>query len=367
MLRRKYNRKKIGFLFLGLFLLLAIFLSIKLASFYNNIYTKKNGSGIIKKPYVEKTAYNILIMGYGGAGHQGAYLTDTMMVAHIDTKKRDSTLISIPRDIWVRVPTSSGSKFHSKINAVYQMGLFPNNYPDIPAKYEGEQGAGELVKEVVKTVTGLEIDNYVAIDFAGFEKGVDLLGGVDISVARTFDDFEYPIAGYEDDLCGKQESDLPELEKIATESPEIAFPCRYEHLHFDAGLQHMDGVTALKFVRSRHSNEDGGDLARASRQQLFLDSVKSQVISLGFIPKAIPLLDELGDHIKTDVDPILANKLILSAEVGEDYTMSQFVLDDKAYITATTSSNGQFILIPTLGEDKWSAVHKAIAGGEGGI
>lgn len=360
MLRRKYSRKKTWLILLGLFLALAVYLCIKFAGFYNNIYTKKSSPGIVKKPYVEKTAYNILIMGYGGYGHQGAYLTDTMMVAHIDTKKRSSTLISIPRDIWVRVPTTSGDIFHSKINAVYQMGLFPKNYPDIPAKYEGEQGAGELVKEVVKTVTGLEIDNYVAIDFAGFEKGVDTIGGVDIMVARTFDDVEYPIAGHEDDLCGKQESDLPELEKIATESPELAFPCRYEHLHFDAGIQHMDGVTALKFVRSRHSNEDGGDFARASRQQLFLDSVKNQVISLGFIPKAIPLLDELGDHIKTDVDPVLANKLVLSTEVGEDYTLSQFVLDDEAYIRSSISANGQFILIPTRGEDKWESVRLSI-------
>lgn len=366
MRRRNTIRKRaiiVGTLVLSL-ILIGFFL--KIFSFYNNIYTKKSGNIPVKTP-VEKTAYNILLMGYGGAGHEGAYLTDTMMVAHIDTKSREATLISIPRDIWVKVPTESGDSFHSKINAVYQMGLFPKNYSDIPNRYHGEQGAGELVGIAVKQVTGLTIDNYVSIDFTGFEKAVDTLGGVDVPVAITFDDFEYPLTGHEDDVCGKTEEELPELEKIATESPELAFPCRYEHLHFDAGLQHMDGATALKFVRSRHSSQDGGDFGRARRQQLFLEAIKKEVISLGFIPKIIPLMDELADHIHTDIDPIFANKLLLGSQVGEEYTNKQFVLDDNDYIKASYSDAGQFILIPNQGIDKWSTVHKALANFIAGI
>ncbi len=360
MRRRNTTRKRA--LLVGGFVLLLILIgfTVKIFSFYNNIYTKKPGSVPVKTP-VEKTAYNILLMGYGGAGHDGAYLTDTMMVAHIDTKSRAATLISIPRDIWVKVPTKSGDSFHSKINAVYQMGLFPKNYPDIPSQYHSEQGAGELVGLAIKQVTGLVVDNYVAIDFTGFERAVDTLGGVDVPVAITFDDFEYPITGHEDDLCGKTEEDLPELEKIATDSPELAFPCRYEHLHFDAGVQHMDGVTALKYVRSRHSDQDGGDFGRARRQQLFLEAIKKEVVSLGFIPKIIPLMDELANHIQTDVDPIFANKLLLGSQVGEDYTSKQFVLDDNDYIKTAYSEAGQFILIPNGGIDKWATVHMAIA------
>ena len=56
---------------------------------------------------------------------------------------------------WVKVPTDSGDSFHSKINAVYQMGLFPENYPDLPKHYEGEQGAGELVGLVIQQVLSL--------------------------------------------------------------------------------------------------------------------------------------------------------------------------------------------------------------------
>lgn len=361
-MRRKTNTRKQVVIISGIITLVVIAgFILKLFTFYNNIYTKKSASGIPIKTPVEKTAYNILLMGYGGANHEGAYLTDTMMVGHIDTKKREATLISIPRDIWINVPTKSGDSFHSKINAVYQMGLFPRSYPDIPTKYHGEQGAGELVGETVKQVTGLTIDNYIAIDFAGFEKAVDTLDGVDVPVAITFDDSEYPLVGHEDDLCGKTEADLPELEKIATESPELAFPCRYEHLHFDAGLQHMNGATALKYVRSRHSDQDGGDFGRARRQQLFLEAIKKELISLGFIPKIIPLMDELADHIQTDIDPVFANKLLLGSQVGADYISKQFVLDDNDYIRPAYSDGGQFILISNQGVDKWSTVHTALA------
>lgn len=359
-MRRRTNTKLNIALFAGIavFFILGSF-TFKMWSFYKNIHTKKAPSTVVKKP-VEKTSFNFLLMGYGGANHEGAYLTDTIMVAHLDTKTRKATLISIPRDIWVKIPTQSGDSFHSKINAVYQMGLYPKNYPDLPEKFHGEQGAGELVGLVINQVTGLTIDNYVAIDFAGFEKTVDTLGGIDIPVAITFDDLEYPITGHEDDLCGKSESDLPELEKIATDSPEIAFPCRYEHLHFDAGIQHMDGATALKYVRSRHSEQDGGDFARARRQQNFLEALKKEVISLGFIPKIIPLMDKLADHIQTDVDPLFANKLLLDSQVGKEYIQRHFVLDDKNYIKVSRSAIGQFILIPNEGIDRWEVVHKAI-------
>ncbi|MGB4966320.1 MAG: LCP family protein [Microgenomates group bacterium] len=360
-MRRRNNSKKRIALIVGivLFLIISGVIFFKIYSFYNNIYTKKSPNIPVKTP-VEKTAYNILLMGYGGAGHEGAYLTDTMMVAHIDTKTKKATLISIPRDIWVKVPTDSGDSFHSKINAVYQMGLFPESYPDLPEHYEGEQGAGELVGLVIQQVTGLTVDNYIAIDFAGFEKTVNTLGGIDVPVAVAFDDPEYPLTGHEDDLCGKPESELPELEKIATDSPEIAFPCRYENLHFSAGTQRMDGATALKFVRSRHSEQDGGDFARARRQQLFLEALKKEVISIGFLPKIIPLMDDLADHIHTDVDPVFANKLLLGSQVGQEYTQQQFVLDDGDYIKVGRSEIGQFILIPKAGIDKWQAVHRAL-------
>ena len=329
------------------------FLIFKLISFYNDIHTPSVASGVQDKP---KNIYNILLLGYGGGMHQGAYLTDTMIVAHVDLEKKKAVLISIPRDIWVKVPTRSDS-FYSKINAVYQMGLFPEDYPDLDRKYISSENPSGLVKKVVGDVTGLKIDYYVAVDFQGFVNAIDTLGGVDINVTNSFTDPEYPIEGKEDDLCGKKEEDLPELEKIATESAVLAFPCRYETVTFTKGLTQMDGETALKFARSRHSLEDGGDFRRAQRQQQVIDAVKNKVLSINFIPKIVPFIDELGDHITTDVK---ADRFILEGPNASKYSIATYVISDE-FMTQTRSENGQYIIVPRTGIDDWDEIHTVIS------
>ncbi len=330
-----------------------IFFISKLIGFYNNIHTPIVKKGEKDKP---KNTYNILLLGYGGGMHQGAFLTDTMMVAHVDLEKEKVVLISIPRDIWVKVPTKS-EDFYSKINAVYQMGLFPENYPDLDTEYiDSKENPSGIVKKVVGDVTGLEIDYYVAVDFQGFVNAIDTLGGVEINVITSFSDAEYPIEGKDDDLCGKKEEDLPELEKIATESAVLAFPCRYETVTFTKGLTQMDGETALKFARSRHSLEDGGDFRRAQRQQQVIDAVKNKVLSINFIPKIVPLIDELGDHVKTDIK---ADRFILEGPSASKYSIATYVISDE-FLAEDRSDNGQYIIIPRTGIDEWDEIHKII-------
>src|SRR3989338_5932714 len=166
-----------------------VFFFIRVAGFYQRIYSPK--STVVKKAPVEKSAYNILLLGYGGGNHDGTYLTDTMILAHIDLKKKLAVLISIPRDVWVKVPTKSGSGFHSKINSIYELQLFPREYPDVRNK--------DLTSRVVAGITGLQIDNYITVDFDGFTKIVDILGGIDVSVEKSFTDVRYPIEGKDKD------------------------------------------------------------------------------------------------------------------------------------------------------------------------
>ncbi len=344
---------------LAIFIGLVLLRGLKLLS---SINTKSSiwGKAIPK----EKKVFSLLVMGYGGPGHDGAYLTDTMMVMRIDLENNKAVIISIPRDIWVRIPTGEDEEeFNSKINSVYQVGLFKKNYPAVPDKYAGEQGASELVKEVVGKIVGFEIDNYVAIDFNGFKKAVDTLGGVDITVERSFTDPLYPIDGNEEELCGVDPTDtakFEELEKIATESPEVAYPCRYETLNFKAGRQHMDAVTALKFVRSRHSLEDGGDFGRAKRQQLFLDALRNRILSIGFIPKIIPLMNDLEENLKTDIPLELIQKFLSEAPTMKEYVFSQIVLTTDNYLEHDISEDGQYILVSVDGNGVWTTLHKDI-------
>jgi len=328
-------------------------------NFYNKIYNPNLSKSIKKQEITKKTSYNFLLLGYAGGNHQGTFLTDTIIIAHVNKKDKRVVLISVPRDVWVKIPTKSKDNFHAKINTVYQMGLYPKNYPDVNISYIKESSVG-LLSHIIKQIIGLDIDNYITVDFAGFVKAIDVLGGVNVNVETAFDDTKYPIEGKEEDLCGKEQSEQEELEKIATESPELAYPCRYELIHFDAGSQIMTGEAALKFVRSRNSDQDGGDFGRAKRQQTLLEALKEQVLSVGFIPKIIPLLDELGNHIETDIPLDQMQKLLSEVKNTNDYTIKRIVITNNDYLDYSRSEDGQFILIPKAGIDKWSGVKKWI-------
>ena len=343
----------------GVILVIIITFILLINNFYNKIYNPKLSQSIKKQEVIKKTSYNFLLLGYAGGNHQGTFLTDTIIIVHIDKKNKNVVLISVPRDVWVKIPNKSKEDFHVKINTVYQMGLYPKNYPDVNKSYTKESSVG-LLNYIIEQIIGLNIDNYITVDFSGFVKAIDILGGVNVNVETAFDDIKYPIEGKEDDLCGKEIAEQGELEKIATKSPELAYPCRYELIHFDEGSQIMTGEAALKFVRSRNSNQDGGDFGRAKRQQVLLEAVKEQVLSVGFIPKIIPLLDELSDHIETDIPLEQMQKLLSELKNTNDYTIKRIVITNNDYLDYSRSEDGQFILIPKAGIDKWSGVKKWI-------
>jgi len=364
--------KKVTIIIIGIFLALGIFYFLKIPRSNNKV-------GVLPSPKPEKTTYNFLLLGLGGGVHEGTYLTDTIMVAHVDTKIKKATLFSIPRDLWVSLPTKSGSDFHTKINAVYQLELFPKDYPDLKKI---------STTTIISQITGLPIDGYVSVNFEGFTKAIDILGGIDVEVKRSFIDAEYPIEGKEKELCDKDTEELfkkaepfitpgfnpderdrqfkdnPKLEefiKNASSSPELAFPCRYEKLEFKKGPNHLDGETALKFARSRHSADDGGDFNRALRQQQVIEAIKDKVINLGFIPKIIPLMNEFKKDVKTDISLDIIKKFISQADKTKEYQITTFVLTDQNVLKNAVSDDKQYILIPREGMDNWSGIKEIIS------
>lgn len=189
---------------------------------------------------------NFLVMGIGGGNHEGADLTDSIFFVSIDKTLGDTALISIPRDLWVY-------SLRAKINTAYHYG-----------NQKQTNGGFILAKSAISEVLNQPVDYVVIIDFSGFEKLIDRLGGIDVKVARTLDDYQFPITGKEDDLCGGD--------------PE--YKCRYEHLHVESGVVHMDGALALKYVRSRHAEgEEGTDYDRSRRQQEVILAIRNKVFS----------------------------------------------------------------------------------------
>ncbi len=217
----------------------------------------------------DRDRINILLLGVGGKNHDGAWLTDTIMVASIEPKEKKVALLSIPRDLTIPIEGMGWRK----INSV-----------DSFAEQQNPGSGGEATSQAVSHLLNIPIDYYFRVDFTGFQKIIDELGGVDVYVDNTLDDYDYPVLGMED-----------------------AYPysARYEHLHVDKGLQHMDGSLALKFARSRHGvGSEGSDFARAKRQQKIIEAVKAKLLSMNvlFEPRTVSnIISDVNDNISTDL------------------------------------------------------------------
>jgi anionic cell wall polymer biosynthesis LytR-Cps2A-Psr (LCP) family protein len=205
---------------------------------------------IAGKPLVQNSGRtNIVILGTGGDGHEGPDLADTIIFVSIKLDTGKTTLISIPRDLWV-------PSLRAKINTAYHYG------------FEKQATAGGLLlaKSAVSESLEQPVHYAIKVDFSVFVRAIDLMGGLDVNVDRGFTDRMYPIPGKESDPCDGD----PETK------------CRYEVISFASGPQHMDGQTALKFVRSRHSDDsqEGTDFARSKRQEKIISAIRSKLLSV---------------------------------------------------------------------------------------
>ena len=280
-------------------------------------------------------------VGNGEIRHNG-FLTDTIIVASVDKNSKQVSMISIPRDVWVKVPNFGKVKgAQGKINSIYSLGE-SNNYPD--------GGGMGLLKDVVEQTLGIEDIHYTTrVDFDSFRKGIDSLGGVDIVVEKSFDDYRYPAEGKEKTFC-----------KDGTDS------CRFEHLHFTAGLTHMSGNTALKYARSRQgTNGEGSDFARAARQQKVLVAAKDKALKTENLldpTKINSLFKDLGESIETDIDISAMVALYKLSKEVDTSKINNLVLsnasDNYLYVAPAGQYGGAYALLPK--GNSWLEVHKAV-------
>ncbi len=245
---------------------------------------------------------NILVLGIGGQGHEAPNLSDTIMVISFDPKTKDAAMLSIPRDLYVKIPaTEKTGVQYGKINAA-------NVY-----------GGPELAARVVSNVIGVPIHYYVLIDFSGFRQAIDAVGGIDINVPTAIYDSTYPCDNERGGYCP---------------------------FSVKAGLQHMDGTVALRYSRSRHSTSD---FDRAARQQAVIAALRVKALQLSTLTnpvKLTQLIDAIGSHVKTDIQPKELSKMASLAKDIDPAKTPQKVLD-------TTPPNALLIgginIIPAAG------------------
>jgi polyisoprenyl-teichoic acid--peptidoglycan teichoic acid transferase len=347
---QKNTKGKVGFIFL---IILTVVAGVILFAFKNKIKASFNPVTIaanVKNAELTETdgRTNVLILGSDKRdyGEPSGNLTDTILVASIGRVDKDVVLISVPRDLWVKIPSSGG---YSKINAVY-----------------ATAGVEDL-KKVLEDVLGIQIHYHVLVSFGLFEKAIDTLGGVDVTVDNAFSDNEYPVEGKEADTCGKSQKEIDEANEKGLATVYV-FPCRYEHLSFKQGLQKMDGTTALKFARSRHGdNGEGTDFARAKRQQKIITAIKDKALSLQTLINPIKLkelYDVYSKNVDTDIDlGTLQNFYLLSQQISFDKVVS-IVLDDRSdandggllyHPEDSSLYGGAYVLVPKTGD--YSQIH----------
>ncbi len=214
---------------------------------------------------------NILVLGIDQrAGMTDPARTDTMLLFTLDRQARTTGMLSINRDLWVKIP---GGQREGKINTAHFLGEVEH----VPG------GGPALAMQTVQAAFDVPVQYYIRLNFSAFEQLIDLIGGIDLNVPETIDDPDYPDAGF-----------------------------GYEPFHIDAGWQHLDGHTALKYARTRAT--PGSDLDRVKRQQQVILAVRDKLLKEKRLPQLLTqigsLLSMYSGSIQTNLTPGQLQELI---------------------------------------------------------
>ncbi len=202
---------------------------------------------------------NVLLLGSDRRPDDPVWRTDVIMIAFLDTTNGRAAILSLPRDLYVNIPTRGGDRI---------------NIADFWGEYTKYPGGGPgLLKDVIAENFGIRIDKYARVDFDGFKQIVNTLGGIDVNVPCDLeDDFIDPTS-----------------------------PTGFRHFSVTAGINHMDGDTALMFVRQRHNT---GDVSRAQRQQRVVYALRDRILQPDIVTKIPALFQQFSSTVQTDFGTI---------------------------------------------------------------
>lgn len=257
------------------------------------------------EPWDGTDRLNILLVGSDQRPNEGTYNTDTLIVVSIDPVSHQVAMFSLPRDS-TDIPMPSGplsnafgSVYGSKINSFFTA---VRNRKDLVPGTDRTRGFNGL-KQVLGNLYQLNIKYFVEVDFDGFKKVVDAMGGVTINVQVPVLDDSYP-----------------------------ADTGRHARVYIPAGIQHMTGAEALVYARSRHGSDD---FDRGYRQQRVLTSLREQVNIQDLIPKIPELWTAFKQTINTDIPPDQLAKLAGLASTVDTKDIRSYVFSLPRYGTET--------------------------------
>jgi LCP family protein required for cell wall assembly len=256
-------------------------------------------------PWDGKERLNVLLVGADTRQGEATFNTDTLIVVSVDPVSKQVAMFQIPRDtVDVPVPPNAtslwGSTYGGKINSWWTQN---RNRTDLwPGKNAQQRGFNAL-KAILGQLYGLDIRYYIKVDFNGFGKVVNTLGGIQINVQMPVYESQYPAR-------------FGALQRI----------------YIPAGPQHMDGNEALIYARSRH-RAAGGDFDRGRRQQRVLLSIREQMNAQAIIANLPSLVTTLQQSVKTDIPTSQLPKLLALAESVDTRDIRSYVFAPSYYAT----------------------------------
>lgn len=251
-----------------------------------------------------------LLVGVDFAPGRDHHLTDTMLVATLDPETGAVAMISVPRDLY-GVPLGDGRVYNDKLNSLMaRAGQDPTTYP---------RGGPGTLKSAIGELLGTRIHYFAAIDMEGMRQLIDALGGVDVVVERTIND-----TGYHDAITGRR------------------------GFFIEAGPRHLDGETAMAYVRSRKAAGEN-DFTRAERQQQVLAAI-AQKLTAGNLLATLPaLLDTVRDNVATDIPQRRMAEIATAGQDADLQSIERVVLTpDDGYVWVEPASVAGYILHPNL-------------------
>ncbi len=315
--QKKPFLKRLGFFSVIFVLIFFLFLFLKAGNTFSLVTDDKFWDKKENENYNEKNRIDILLLGIRGDDNEnyGGTLADAIMLISIKTDKNKIALISLPRDLYAKIPKHAGLR--EKINYAYAFG-----------ENKGIGGIN-LSKQVVENITGVNIDYAIVVNFQAFEDLINAVGGVDIYLQEEF--VETSQWGWE--------------------------------FRLPAGKNTLDGETALYYVRSRFSTDD---FDRARRQQEVILALKEKLTSAGVLTNPVKLnniFNAIGDNVKTNIDFKTGLKLLKYAKYMNEKDLIRKVLDtSKDGLLQAGIVDGMYVLYPKAGLDNFSEIKKEIRG-----
>lgn len=276
-------------------------------------------------PEREDNRIDILILGIRGIeeeeeeDYSGDFLADTIIIASFNKDNDKASIISIPRDLYVDIPDYG----KEKINSAYAVG---------EGRHYGGGGL-ELMKLVVSSISGVYIDHVVSIDFKGFKKIVDDIGGITIYRDASFEESRQWVKD------GREGERYWRLDETGWT------------FHVPEGTNVMNSDEALYYARSRYSSSD---FDRIRRQQEVISAIKSKALNLGVLAnpvKIFNILDTIEDNVRTDIPASYITDLIDLARKSKLQDFERAVIEDgDSGLLVSDNIDGRFVLIPKSGD-----------------